>query len=229
MNTIGKFKAFGELITNVFRNPVTVRETFGFVAKNFRWMPRRDADKCTGCGACNERCSSGATNITDIGTERTISIDGLRCIFCGRCADVCPEHALELTIEPDTEEEKKFRSELLKTTGDVGDTCVRSLRGSDEDSEVSFKYTEQINVSYGSEEKNPAIDTTLKLQRCTVCGEVMPVTEKHLNVIMERVLKNLKPETAAIVKKDMELYLTTCISCRRMHSLEWNTHPRKFT
>lgn len=197
MNMAGKLKAFGELVTNVLRKPVTVEETFGFVAENFRWLPRRDADKCTGCGACNERCSSGATCITDANGERTISIDGLRCIFCGRCADVCPENALDLTIE--------------NTPPAPGvDPALR------------------VSLSRGSEEPGPTVDSTLILQKCIVCGEVMPVTEKHLDIIKEMMLVNLKPDTVVIVEKDMERYLRTCISCRRKYSLEWDTHPRKF-
>jgi formate hydrogenlyase subunit 6/NADH:ubiquinone oxidoreductase subunit I len=199
MNALQKLKAYGELISNFFRKPVTVKESFGFMAPNFRWLPRRDADKCTGCGACNERCSSGATSLTDTNDDRLVSIDGLRCIFCGRCADVCPEQALDLIIEPET------RKELMEKDP-----------------------TSMVSLSRGSEEPRPTTDTTLKLQRCITCGEVMPVTEKYLLVVKERTLKNLQPETAAIIEKDMEKYLKSCVPCRRKHSLEWDTHPRKF-
>jgi ferredoxin len=191
--TLKKLGELAGLARNFFRRPVTVREDFGFVSEHFRWLPRRDPDRCTGCGACNERCSSGATSITDSGDARTISIDGMRCIFCGRCADACPEHALELTVGP--------------------------VAGDD---------TRRISLSRGSEEPRPTVDTTLKLQRCVVCGEVMPVTEKYLDAIKARTLRNLKPENAAIVEKDMERYLRVCIACRRKYSLEWDTHPRKF-
>ena len=67
MSIIGKLNAYAGLATNFFRKPVTVHETYGFTADNFRWLPRRDADLCTGCGACNERCSSGATSMKDEG------------------------------------------------------------------------------------------------------------------------------------------------------------------
>lgn len=197
MKLTTKLKAFGELITNFFRKPVTVKESYGFTAENFRWLPRRSADLCTGCGACNERCSSGATSLTDANGERIISIDGLRCIFCGRCADVCPEKALDLTLEP-------------KAADDTSDD------------------TKRVSLSHGSEEPKPTVDTTLKLQKCRICGEYMPVTEKYVAVVRERTLNNLKPETAAIVGKDMEKYLTVCVNCRRKYSLEWDTHPRKF-
>ncbi len=202
MSITGKLKAFAEVATNVFRRPVTVTEAYSFTSDNFRWLPRRDEEKCTGCGACNERCSSGATSIVDEGEYRTVSIDSLRCIFCGRCADVCPEGALDLLIP-----EK------------VAD---------DSDPDAPYKNMKRVSLSHGSEEKTPTVDTKLKLQRCSVCGEVMPVTEKYLAVVKERTLKNLKPETAAIIERDMEKYLKACIKCRRLHSLEWNTHPRKW-
>jgi hydrogenase-4 component H len=200
MSVTGKLKAFAELATNVFRKPVTVSEAYGFTADNFRWLPRRNADLCTGCGACNERCSAGATSIKDAGEYRTISIDGFQCIFCGRCADVCPEKALDLTIEPMPADKKDDQQAQM----------------------------ERVSLSRGSEEPKPTVDTTFKLQRCVCCGEIMPVTEKYLGTVKERTLKNLKPETATIVEKDMDRYLRTCISCRRKYSLEWNTHPRKF-
>ena len=202
MSVTGKIKAFAELASNLFRRPVTVSEAYGFTAENFRWLPHRDADKCTGCGACNERCSSGATSIKDEGENRTISIDGLQCIFCGRCADVCPEKALDLLI--------------TEKSADAHDP------------EAQYKNMMRVSLSHGSEEKKPTVDTTLKLQKCTSCGQVMPVTEKYLAVVKDRTLNNLKPETATIIERDMEKYLKTCIACRRKHSLEWDTHPRKW-
>jgi len=222
---MSRARSFAGLIANLFRKPVTVRENFGFLADTFRWLPRRDAEKCTGCGACNERCSTGATSVTDAGNERLVSIDSWKCIFCGRWADVCPEKALELNFEPKTEEEKKAREEALKKIGKNGDVCVRCLDG---DQDASFKYVQKITLAHGSEEKNPTVDTVLQLQRCTFCGETIPVPEKYIKVIRERTLGNLKPETAQIIDQDMKLYLMACIDCRRKHSVEWNTHPRKW-
>ena len=53
-----KIKAYSTLAVNLFHKPVTVRESFGFIAYLSRGLPRRDDERCTGCGACNERCSS---------------------------------------------------------------------------------------------------------------------------------------------------------------------------
>jgi len=195
---MSRLKAFFELAGNLFRRPVTVHESFGFLPDAYRGLPRRDDDKCTGCGACYERCSSGATKLTDVGDQRTIRVDGYNCIFCGRCADVCPEKALALTFEgfpaPKDEQELVSRIDLNRYAG----------------------------------EQPPTEDTTLKLQRCSVCGEIMPVTEKYLKVVRQRTLDNLQPETAKVIDKDMEKYLTACIACRQKYSLIWGTHPRKW-
>jgi hydrogenase-4 component H len=223
---MSRLKAYSELIMNFFRKPVTVKESFAFMADTFRWLPRRDADKCTGCGACNERCSSGATSIKDNGDQRLISIDSYNCIFCGRCADACPEKALELSFEAKTEQEKKERDALLaKACKTDAEQCTWCL---DDSPEAQQRYMDKISLSQGSEEKKVTTDTTMKLQHCSMCGNVMPATEKYLQVIRERTLKNLQPETAAGVEKDMEKYLTACIDCRRKYSLEWDTHPRKW-
>lgn len=66
------------------------------------------------------------------------------------------------------------------------------------------------------------------MQHCSVCGQIMPVTEKYLKVIRQRTLDNLEPGTAKVIDKDMEKYLTACIACRQKNSLVWGTHPRKW-
>jgi ferredoxin len=51
-----------------------------------------DADLCTGCGACDERCSFDAISIDD-----TAAIDEKKCMGCGNCVLACPVGALSLT------------------------------------------------------------------------------------------------------------------------------------
>ena len=51
-----------------------------------------DAESCTGCGACLDRCQMGA--ITDEGDGVTLNVD--RCIGCGLCVSTCPSGALTL-------------------------------------------------------------------------------------------------------------------------------------
>jgi hydrogenase-4 component H len=219
MKVTAKLQAFSELISHLFHRPVTARESFGFLALNSRILPRRDESRCTGCGACNERCSSGSTSITDTGNQRTVSIESLRCIFCARCADVCPEKALNLSSRPFIEEERQMAG--ISGEGDTADDRAISI-------DAARRYASVISLSHGIHEPHAVVNTQITLQTCRVCGDIMPVTEKQLHVLSERVFENLKPENAAIVRKDMELYLTACISCRRKNSIEWNTHPRKF-
>ncbi len=204
---MSRVKAFGSLLLNFLRKPVTVEESFGFLADTFRWLPRRDDDRCTGCSACSERCSTGATTVTDNNLERKVSIDSWMCIYCGRCAEICPEKALDLTFEP-----KDGRAHGAEHV----------------DADPGLEYTKRISLAHYMDEPKKTVDTVLGLQRCSICGEPMPATEKYLGVVRERTLKNLGPETAAVTEKDMGRYLTACISCRRKYSLEWDTHPRKF-
>jgi len=51
-----------------------------------------DADLCTGCETCIERCQFGALSVP----EDVCVVDTKRCIGCGVCAIVCPESALEI-------------------------------------------------------------------------------------------------------------------------------------
>jgi ferredoxin len=227
MNLKIRFYAFGSLIVRIFKRPVTVGDTFGFIASASRCLPRRDENRCTGCGACNERCSSGATSLTDTGIHRTVSIDSLRCIFCARCADICPESALDLRFGPYITEERNETGSPDSLTLDLKPDWL-CITDKDLDPELSDRYSGLISLSHGILERGATVDTILTLQRCSVCGEVMPVTEKFLHVVSERVLENLQPDTATIVKNDMKFYLTACISCRQKMSVEWNTYPRKF-
>ncbi|MGY5860357.1 MAG: 4Fe-4S binding protein [Candidatus Thorarchaeota archaeon] len=51
-----------------------------------------NADLCTGCETCIERCQFGALSIP----EDVTVVDETRCIGCGVCAIVCPETAMEI-------------------------------------------------------------------------------------------------------------------------------------
>ena len=53
-------------------------------------------DRCVGCGTCVESgvCMFGAIRIENGRAQRTED-----CVACGRCAEVCPEKAVEITID----------------------------------------------------------------------------------------------------------------------------------
>jgi ferredoxin len=68
-----------------------------------------DAGRCTGCGACVERCQVNAVTIDDQAGTAVINTD--RCIGCGNCVTTCPAGAMSLvgkekeTVPPRDSEE----------------------------------------------------------------------------------------------------------------------------
>jgi Fe-S-cluster-containing hydrogenase component 2 len=54
-----------------------------------------DADLCTGCGTCEERCPVGAITVDDVSV-----VDTEKCIGCGVCYPTCPSGAISLVERP---------------------------------------------------------------------------------------------------------------------------------
>jgi len=72
-----------------------------------------DAEACTGCGACVERCYIGALSIRD---GKAVRSD--RCRGCGRCATFCPSGAVTLHLQhPGAAEEMIRRVEAYVDYG----------------------------------------------------------------------------------------------------------------
>jgi len=56
-------------------------------------LARVEADICTGCLACEERCPTDAIKVSESGTAE---VDEKSCLGCGVCARFCPESAIFL-------------------------------------------------------------------------------------------------------------------------------------
>ncbi|MFW9794113.1 MAG: ATP-binding protein [Candidatus Thorarchaeota archaeon] len=67
-----------------------------------------DADLCTGCETCVDRCQFGALSVP----EDVCVVDTKRCIGCGVCAMVCPEGALEIIRVENPEKPKQPDNQL---------------------------------------------------------------------------------------------------------------------
>ncbi len=57
-----------------------------------RFKPEVDADLCSACGDCEERCYFGAIKVED---TCAVVVDD-KCLGCGQCAIGCPEEAINL-------------------------------------------------------------------------------------------------------------------------------------
>jgi Na+-translocating ferredoxin:NAD+ oxidoreductase RNF subunit RnfB len=57
-----------------------------------------DADTCSGCETCIERCQMGALSMNADGLAE---INPDRCIGCGLCVPTCPVGALNLAAKPE--------------------------------------------------------------------------------------------------------------------------------
>ena len=60
--------------------------------KGFRGLPHISAAPCAdGCEACRDVCSTSAIALAPFRLDLGL------CIFCGECADVCPQEKITLT------------------------------------------------------------------------------------------------------------------------------------
>ena len=79
-----------------------------------------DADLCSGCETCLERCQMEAITMGD---DNVAHLDRDRCIGCGLCVTTCPSEALSLKAKPETERReppstgKEYYMQLAETRG----------------------------------------------------------------------------------------------------------------
>lgn len=59
-----------------------------------RYVPEVDADTCTACGACEDRCWFSAIAVGD---DDVAQVNKEKCLGCGQCAIGCPEEAITMT------------------------------------------------------------------------------------------------------------------------------------
>jgi len=75
------------------------KEDYWSAPEGFRGKHEFDAEKCIGCGACAQVCSSDAIEVIDEDEKRLVRINYAQCTFCGFCQDECPTQAIRLTRE----------------------------------------------------------------------------------------------------------------------------------
>ena len=79
--------------------PVFINEGIKTVSPS-RFSAKVDANLCTGCESCIERCVFGALSMTD---DLNAVVDPEKCMGCGLCVAVCPAEAITLYETRETE------------------------------------------------------------------------------------------------------------------------------
>ena len=97
---------------NLLRGLSKWEQPHAYVRSNYQTAV--DADLCTGCESCLERCPVEALSIS----EEVCIVNTERCIGCGVCSISCPENALQLISrnpeEKDTPPESLMEWGMLK-------------------------------------------------------------------------------------------------------------------
>jgi electron transport complex protein RnfB len=77
------------------------------------FRPVVDAEVCTGCESCLERCQFGALSVPD----GICMVDYDRCVGCGQCVAICPSEAMSL--------ERRTRGEVPEIPADEEEWMTR--------------------------------------------------------------------------------------------------------
>ena len=85
------------------------------LSEHFRGRPRFDFEKWTDARPAADVCPTGAIGVLDRGDQRQVTVDYGRCIFCGQCADVSTDGAVQVT--PEFEMAVRDRRDLVFTAG----------------------------------------------------------------------------------------------------------------
>jgi len=62
-------------------------------------IKRIDEVLCTGCGICVDDCPMDVIRMDEKTNKAYVAYPG-DCMVCFQCEEICPENAVELTVEP---------------------------------------------------------------------------------------------------------------------------------
>ncbi len=101
-------KLIKEVVTNVFRKPVTIQYPYERpeVTRGLRGRHYPDLSKCIGCSLCFVDCPANAIKMVKLPKPVKKNPRGIypivdygKCVFCYQCVFVCPVKAYVTTTE----------------------------------------------------------------------------------------------------------------------------------
>jgi len=106
---------------------------------------RLNADKCTGCAACELSCPTGTLESNDEGKLRIFTYFHYQCICCGACVNTCPEEAAELRhkISPGKFFQIVSKQEIRSVKLKVCERCGKSFAPTPQLEQVERKMAEK--------------------------------------------------------------------------------------
>lgn len=164
----------GVRVTVFFKGcPLTCAWCHNPESQSFKTEKLYNKNKCIGCNSCVEDCLENALILTK--TDGIVT-DFYKCVLCGKCADVCPTHASEMSGKEYSEEE--IISIILKETNmmDFSDGGVTFSGGE------PLMYPEVLKkllIRCGEENIHRAIDTCGYV-KTSVIEKIMPFTDLFL-------------------------------------------------
>jgi Ni,Fe-hydrogenase III small subunit/ferredoxin len=92
-------QAIVKAVAQILNAKLEEKEDYWATQEGFRGKHEFDREKCIGCGACAQVCSSDAIDVIDEGEKRVVRVNYGHCSFCAFCQDECPTQAIRLTRE----------------------------------------------------------------------------------------------------------------------------------
>jgi uncharacterized pyridoxamine 5'-phosphate oxidase family protein/NAD-dependent dihydropyrimidine dehydrogenase PreA subunit len=92
MEAFHMYKGKGEIF-DISKIPL-IRSRFAFGGASVNPPGIRITGKCNACGICKDSCPVDIISEGDV-----FSIDGIHCLECGRCIEICPEEAIMPAME----------------------------------------------------------------------------------------------------------------------------------